>query len=197
MLQGTEYFYPYFRESILDMAKLGRVINLGASQRFQKQMRPFESCFNDTVRCLDINGDPDIKASIYDIPLDDNSIDGVICISVFEHLANPFKAADELHRILKPGGRAFVVLPFMRAEHGKPGKFGDYFRFTGEGVGELFKMFASIAMQPRGGSVYYRISMFPKLLKLVNNRACMPLIKALDGRFRQKTTVGWMVNLVK
>lgn len=44
-----------------------------------------------------------------DIALDSSSVDWVICSHVLAHVGNEAKALAELHRILKPGGRALLL----------------------------------------------------------------------------------------
>src|SRR5205085_9267331 len=43
------------------------------------------------------------------IPLPSASIDVVVSFDVLEHISNPVAMLSELHRVLVPGGRAFVV----------------------------------------------------------------------------------------
>jgi SAM-dependent methyltransferase len=45
------------------------------------------------------------------IPYDTNTFDCVLTMDVLEHVENPFVSLKEIHRVLKPGGRAFVVFP--------------------------------------------------------------------------------------
>jgi len=45
------------------------------------------------------------------LPFDDACLDRVIAIHVLEHLPNLPAALDEIHRVLKPGGRLAVVIP--------------------------------------------------------------------------------------
>jgi len=52
-----------------------------------------------------------IKAPMTDIPFTDNKFDGIICIASYHHLNNDDdrkKTLDEIYRILKPGGIAFI-----------------------------------------------------------------------------------------
>lgn len=59
----------------------------------------------------------------------------IICLSVLEHCDQPFRMAENMTRLLKPGGRVCVSVPFAWQFHGYP---SDYWRFTHEGVRKLF-----------------------------------------------------------
>jgi 2-polyprenyl-3-methyl-5-hydroxy-6-metoxy-1,4-benzoquinol methylase len=49
---------------------------------------------------------PDVLA---DVP--DASHDVILCLSVLEHLAEPERTLDEIHRLLAPGGMALINVP--------------------------------------------------------------------------------------
>jgi len=59
----------------------------------------------------------------------------VFCLSVLEHCTQPFEMAENLTRLLAPGGCVCVSVPFAWKYHGYP---ADYWRFTHEGVKQLF-----------------------------------------------------------
>jgi SAM-dependent methyltransferase len=59
----------------------------------------------------------------------------IFCLSVLEHCEKPFKMAENLMLLLKPGGHIVVSVPFPWKIHGYP---NDYWRFTPEGVKKLF-----------------------------------------------------------
>lgn len=50
-------------------------------------------------------------ASVYQLPLPDNSFDAVFSHALLEHLSEPAAALAEFHRVLKPGGLAAVCSP--------------------------------------------------------------------------------------
>lgn len=54
--------------------------------------------------------------------IDDESQDFVIASHVLEHMADPLGLLDEIHRVLRPGGVALVLLPDMRRtfDRGRP-----------------------------------------------------------------------------
>lgn len=85
--------------------------------------------------------DVDICGSIYNIPVCDNSFDGIIIRGVLEHIESPHLAVAELNRVLKPGGLIYSSIPFMQAYHPSP---GDFQRYTIDGIQRLFHEFEKI-----------------------------------------------------
>lgn len=53
------------------------------------------------------------------IPIDDESIDLVVCNQVFEHLKGIFDLASEIHRILRPGGHFIFSVPNVASLHNR------------------------------------------------------------------------------
>lgn len=80
--------------------------------------------------------EPDLNGDALAIPIADDSIDASICISVLEHVHDPYQAVREWHRIMAPGGRVLAWIPFFFGVHGYP---GDVSRFTAEGARHLFE----------------------------------------------------------
>jgi SAM-dependent methyltransferase len=101
-----------------------------------------------TVETLDI--DPDSGATyIADLctnneaTIPSNAFDYVICTEVLEHTLQPFDAVNEIKRILKSGGLAFVSAPFNFRIHGP---LPDCWRFTEHGLRALFKDFEIVEL---------------------------------------------------
>jgi SAM-dependent methyltransferase len=77
---------------------------------------------------------------IEDFEVIDNALNGrrfgtIFCLSVLEHCEQPFKMAENMTRLLKPGGKICISVPFAWKYHGYP---LDYWRFTHEGIKKLF-----------------------------------------------------------
>lgn len=56
---------------------------------------------------------PGFGTDIHALPIPDNTMDGLFCIHVLEHVRDDRAALAELHRILRPGGEAVIMVPFM------------------------------------------------------------------------------------
>ena len=78
----------------------------------------------------------DVVADAHHLPYADECVDAVHSEAVFEHLANPARAAKEVFRVLKTNGRAFVCTPFLQPYHGYP---DHYQNFTLTGHRGLFE----------------------------------------------------------
>jgi len=70
------------------------------------------------------------------LPLESESVDLVVSIAVLEHVKYPEKAIAEIVRIIRPGGTAFVSVPFMQPFHASP---QDYQRYTLTGLVHQFR----------------------------------------------------------
>jgi ubiquinone/menaquinone biosynthesis C-methylase UbiE len=51
------------------------------------------------------------EANSESLPLEDNFFDNIICTNSFHHYLNPEIAMNEIHRVLKPGGKIFILDP--------------------------------------------------------------------------------------
>jgi len=79
-----------------------------------------------------------LNANIKNLPFEDNSIDTIILTQVLEHVDEPYKALDEIKRVLKKGGMLIFSVPFIYQAHATP---YDYFRFSEYGLKEICKSY--------------------------------------------------------
>ncbi|MGK6350747.1 class I SAM-dependent methyltransferase [Parapedobacter sp. DT-150] len=117
----------------------GRLLDFGCGSK------PYKSLFNVTEYIgtdIEISGHDHHNEEIdvyYDgktLPFDDNAFDSIFSSEVFEHIFNLPEILAELHRVLKPGGRMLVTLPFVWDEHEIP---YDYARYTSFGIRHLLE----------------------------------------------------------
>ena len=92
----------------------------------------------------------DIRSEVYEIPLPNESVDLILCTQVLEHLKYPTRALQEMNRLLKPGGRLYLTVPFASEEHMMP---YDYFRYTRFSLDFLMREhgFNPLLIDPQGG----------------------------------------------
>ncbi len=69
------------------------------------------------------------------LPFKSEVFDAVFSLAVLEHVKNPFECAQEIIRVLKPGGILYVVVPFLQPFHGYP---DHYYNMTSSGLKNLF-----------------------------------------------------------
>ncbi|MDQ6778439.1 MAG: class I SAM-dependent methyltransferase [Actinomycetota bacterium] len=84
----------------------------------------------------------------HDLPFVDGAFAGVVCQAVLEHVADPQRVAQELHRVLAPGGLVYSEVPFMQQVH--EGAY-DFTRWTMTGHRRLLRQFDEIETGAVGG----------------------------------------------
>lgn len=62
----------------------------------------------------------DIVSDIIDIPLEDQSLDTILCVEVIEHVEDPLLVFKEFSRLLKKGGKLILTAPFNSITHYAP-----------------------------------------------------------------------------
>lgn len=171
----------------------GVIVDLGTPQRFYKELRPYERLFSG-VDYKAYGYEPRLEFGAYNcdghenieaLSFGDESIDGLICLDVLEHVAQPFTAAAEIKRVLRPGGRLVLSVPFLSGYHGKDGgsqsheAYPDNWRMTHSGIAALFSEFAEVSVQPTDGPIEWRLRQF-YLGRFLDSGLGRPLIDAVD-----------------
>ena len=77
----------------------------------------------------------DIIGVCESLPFHDDTFAAVICVAVLEHVRNPFRAAAEIVRVRRPGGKLLCCVPFLQPVHGYP---HHYYNMTPQGLRALF-----------------------------------------------------------
>lgn len=105
--------------------------------------KPYRDLFQvETYTGMDIDnrGHDHVNENIdvyYDgkvIPFDNNHFDAVFSSEVFEHVDNLDEIVGEIHRVMKPGAKLLVTVPFVWCEHEMP---YDFRRFSRNGIQKL------------------------------------------------------------
>lgn len=142
-------------------------------------------------------GAVDQIADAHDLPFQDNSFDCVVANELFEHLVSPSKAGEELLRVLKPGGKGVITIPFMFRVHGDP---YDFSRFTKSGLEHLFAQASSVSVVEIGGRLHVisdivTTAMRPlAAIRIVNHVFRLPFLGAQTSR---DCPSGYWVDVIK
>jgi SAM-dependent methyltransferase len=124
---------------------------------------------------------PDIVGDVMRMPFENDSWDSVFCLAVLEHVPRPWDAINEIYRVLKPGGTAFLYVPFLSPYHAMPGYYGDYFRITDDGIRSMCANFSKIDICPVRGPIETIVHMLPGVL---GHRWIRSLGRWLDRGYR-------------
>jgi SAM-dependent methyltransferase len=121
---------PVFRSAVAAVAggePHGRVLNAGCGEGLYS---PFIESFPEVTEIINIDitqphiserrSDPrnaDAVGSVTALPVEDATVDWILCTEVIEHVHDDREAALELGRVLAPGGFALLSVPTPPAPH--------------------------------------------------------------------------------
>lgn len=137
---------------------------------------------------------PDIIGDIHNLPFENDSVDAILCIAVLEHVEEPQQAMREIFRVLKSGGYCYIYVPFLYYYHPMPGYYGDFYRFTVDGLKYITKDFSQVEMQNVRGALATVANLLPWFSK---NTTPFNFIDALFHKMDSKQTSGYNVFCVK
>jgi ubiquinone/menaquinone biosynthesis C-methylase UbiE len=112
--------------SISKHMKGGKLLDVGCGSKPYERMFEVEKYVGID---LEVSGHDHSFSKIdkfYDgktIPFEEDFFDNVFCSEVFEHVFNIEELLDEIHRVLKPGGKLGFTCPFVWDEHEQPYDF--------------------------------------------------------------------------
>lgn len=126
----------------------GNVLDVGCGGGRIKKWLPIGAHYTgmDAVEGLGV----DVAGDVHDLPFEDAVFDTVLCTSVLEHVSDERRVVSEMYRVLKPGGRVIVTIPFVHHYHRDP---EDYRRLTHVGLEKLLREqgFSSVQIYRNNG----------------------------------------------
>lgn len=158
--------------------------------------KPYRSLFSvDAYIGLDIDSETSrqrgIADQLYDgnvFPFPDGAFDSVLCNQVLEHVFNPDAFLAEIARVLKPGGKLLLTVPFVWDEHEQP---YDYARYSSFGLRAL--------LEKQGFKVlsHKKLGADPSILFQLANAYLFKVMQGLPRAFHLLITVTVMafINL--
>lgn len=187
------------RDAMTEFAPMlsGRLLDVGCGTK------PYRSLFAvDAYIGLDIDSETSHKRGgadyLYDgntFPFADASFDSILCNQVLEHVFNPDEFLGEIVRVLKPGGKLLLTVPFVWDEHEQP---YDYARYSSFGLRALLEKQglkvlqhkklgadASILFQLANAYLFKITQGLPRSFKLLLTSSVMAFINVL-GLFARR-----------
>lgn len=106
----------------------GKVLDLGGDARSTYAMRLAAGATVTTVNMASETG-ADILSDLEEpLPIEDDSFDAVLLMNVLEHVFEYRALLNECARILVPGGKIVIIVPYMFPYHASPHDFHRYSR---------------------------------------------------------------------
>jgi len=91
-------------------------LSLSQSIRYLLAHEGLGRCFRSDFDNRDPRYEPDIIVDLAQASFRDEAFDWVVCSHVLEHIADLDRAVDELFRVLRPGGLAWIQVAYQEAE---------------------------------------------------------------------------------
>jgi len=148
----VDHSFAYDSETLLTSklnlmaANCSMVLDVGQSTR--DKIKLFE---RERIETVEINAGEPLADIIDDIcapsRLQDDRYDGLVCLSVLEHVYDPFAAIQEIHKLLQTGGYLLLHLPFLFRYHAPHDlRFTDCYRFSRDGMAWLLRDFSEVTL---------------------------------------------------
>ncbi len=133
-----------FMADVAELPLLEPVVEIGARPASgQEEQTDLRSLFagRDYIGC-DLQEGPNVDRieDVHALSFADESVGTVLAADTLEHVADPLRALQEVHRVLKPGGTVAITSVMFFVIHAHP---WDFWRFTPEGFEQLLAPFES------------------------------------------------------
>jgi SAM-dependent methyltransferase len=146
----------------------GKLLDFGCGSK------PYEKLFQNVDDYIGVdveneshtheNENVDVYYDGVHLPFDNDSFDSILSNEVLEHVPDLHESLCELHRVLKPGGKILISVPFVCFEHELP---YDFRRFTTIGLDSILNEhgFEVIASEKTGSYVEVLVQLWISYLR--------------------------------
>ena len=117
-------------------------------------VKPYSPFFKEKAEMyigVDMNStlNADAVCAAENLPFANGFFDVIICTQVLEHVNDPRKVIEEMHRVLKKEGLLILSTHGIWFKHAPQ----DYWRWTDMGLKKIFAPFKNVEVRNNGGSV--------------------------------------------
>jgi len=138
-----QWQFSYLRKRLIKLIKAacqdGTVLDIGCGTRWAEKILANNTRYiglDLPLTGVSYDSRPTVSAKADQLPFKADSIENVLILDVLEHCPSPDQVIKEISRILKPGGRVIIEVPFIYPIHDAP---FDYQRWTRFGLEQLIK----------------------------------------------------------
>ena len=142
-VRGAQYLKDKHRDRVRFSGEFMLYCNSGKRKCLQIGVRGAKFGHNwVSVDLFDKSPNVDFNYDVRNLGFADDIFDGISCNAILEHVDDPVKSISELHRVLRPGGRIWVEVPFNQPYHPSP---DDYWRVSPAGLRRWMRQFKEIS----------------------------------------------------
>jgi SAM-dependent methyltransferase len=138
-------FYLVRKELYIEIRKLAPELH-GIMMDFGCGLKSYRNLFSNVEKYIGVDikneghshekEDIDVYYDGHHIPFNDGYFDSVFCSEVIEHVFNLSEILQEINRVMKPGAKILLTVPFSWDEHEIPNDFG---RYTSYGIKHILE----------------------------------------------------------
>jgi len=145
------------REKVSCLKGIKTVLDAGSDQLQQDKEGKLYKDYFPLAQYYTLNKDRGDNSSnhfnidMHDLSSINKKFDLVMCLSVLEHVRNPFVVSNQIERVSNK--YLFITTPFIFPCHNKNNFYKDYWRFTDNGLRELFSDFEEVWIEKMGSVI--------------------------------------------
>lgn len=133
--KGKSVIRAYLNFHLLEVELKGKTIDIGGG-RGEGYVSFMRRTADVTFETFDIKAGNNVDFESDNLPATDGLYETVLFLNVMEHIYNHQHIADEVVRIVKPGGQLIGYVPFLMWYHPD---HRDFFRYTHEAIEKIFE----------------------------------------------------------
>ena len=136
---GNTLARSLFNEAMKSYSISGEVLDIGSKSIHNAYYKNMDISKDTNITFTDLNEGQGVVTLDVEkkFPFEDNTFDCIISYNLFEHVFNYQNSTTEIQRVLKPGGKFIIAVPFLYHFHADP---DDFYRFTDSAIKRIWEL---------------------------------------------------------